>query len=97
MEYEKCFQPLQRLGASRHIIDAEGINLGIAVDTLVGAGVIVGQTTLFEGDTIYFLNPEKPNPALKLNSEWNVPIYATPEERLRRPTVLKNGVTELIV
>jgi len=86
MEYEKCFQPLQEKGASQHLIVAEDCNLLLAVNTLVEMGKIVGQGTLLEQDVIYFLNPERPNPALALQKPNGEPLYLTPEERLKRPT-----------
>lgn len=87
MEYEKCFQPLQEKGASRHIITAEDCNLTIAVDHLVNTGVLVGQGEMLSEDVYYFLNPEKdntPRPAVHLNGE---PHYLTPQDRLRRPSI----------
>lgn len=72
-EYEKCFQPLPEKGASRHLITAEDSNLVIAVDSLVERGVIVGQGEMLTQDVIYFLNPERVNPACQIISEWKVP------------------------
>lgn len=86
MEYEKCFQPLQERGASRHIITCEDPNLLLAVDRLVSTGVIVGQGEMMSEDIIYYLNPERENVQIKpvqLNGE---PLYLTPQERLQRPT-----------
>ena len=93
MEYDKAFQVLRERGASRHIIMAEDPNLVIAIDTLVQGGTIVGQGEILTEDVIYYLNPEKDNRQPHINSNWTVPTYATQEERLKRPTELKNGVT----
>ena len=96
LEYEKCFQPLIDKGASRHIVTAEDTNLTISLDTLVEHGVIVGQGTLLENDVIYYLNPERTNTQEKPVHLNGTPLYATPEERLKRPVELKNGKTRII-
>ena len=93
MEYDKAFQVLRERGASRHIIIAEDPNLLIAVDTLVEKGVLVGQGEMLTEDIIYYLNPEKDNRQPHINSNWTIPTYPTQEERLKRPTELKNGIT----
>lgn len=86
MEYEKCFQVLPEKGASRHIITAEDPNLLLAVDHLVENGVIVGQGEMMSEDVIYYLSPERQNPALKPLNLNGGPLYLTAEERLKRPT-----------
>ena len=91
MEYEKAFQPIMEKGASEHLVAAEDINLLIALNTLVENGTIVGQGELLTADTLYYLNPEKPNPAvqpLKVNGE---PLYITPQDRLNRPSDTRGG------
>lgn len=80
------FQPLMEKGASRHIITAEDPNLLLAVDHLVENGVIVGQGEMMSEDCIYYLNPERINPALKPCNLDGGPLYLTAEERLARPT-----------
>lgn len=96
MEYEKAFQPTMENGASKHLITAEDPNLVIALDCLVSEkGVLVGQEEMLTEDTIYYLNPERKPldfTVLKPNGE---PLQ-TPQERLKRPTVLHNGVTRTI-
>jgi len=72
-EYEKCFQPLLEKGASRHLVTVEDPNLVIAIDSLVAAGIIVGQGEMLSQDVIYYLNPERVNPALEFVSEWKIP------------------------
>lgn len=86
-EYEKCFQPLPEKGASRHIIMAEDPNLVIAVDSLVNSGKIVGQGEMLSADVIYFLNPEKTPLTVAPLHLNGTPIYLTPEERFKRPSL----------
>lgn len=95
-EYEKAFQVLSEKGASQNLVLVEDPNLVISLKTLVRGGAIVGQQTLFDADTIYYLNPERKVDNTPLNSAWTVPQYETPQDRLKRPTELKNGITRII-
>jgi len=91
MEYEKAFQPIMEKGASENLVLAEDANLLIALNTLVEGSTLVGQYEMLSSDTFYYLNPEKPNPAiqpLKVNGE---PLYITPQDRLNRPSDTREG------
>lgn len=100
MEFEKAYYAKEaKHGASALKVGADDVNLLIALDTGVDMGQLVGQRAFTQAmlrDCFYYLNPERENPPIKLESNWVVPQFITPEERLKRPTVLNTGTTRKI-
>lgn len=99
-EFEKAYIAREaKHGASAIKVGIEDINLLIALDTGVDGGQLVGQPTFNQAmirDCLYFLNPERNNPPIQITSDWVVPQYVSPEERLKRPVELKTGTTKSI-